>query len=239
MNKQIEKKIIEFGRSQGDYLTPFQRKLLEKNLQNNELSQQYKTRLEIMLLADQGKSQTEICKLVNCCQSTARHWILVAKSGQAHNWQNSPIGRPKAVNEEYLERLKYLVKNSPKDLGYPFRRWTAGWLSQHLAKEFGIEISDRHLNRLLKEMGLSTRSIQSQQIECQSNTSFNIAIEDLHSGTTNSEFSDLNFPAYSHQENFNIYGSQSIHFITRLSGFKSHFGQLSVASGGRALLYTI
>ena len=169
------------------YLTSFQRKLLEKNLQNNELSQQYKKRLEIMLLADQGKSQTEICELVDCCQSTARHWILVAKSGQAHNWQNSPIGRPKAVSEAYLQRLQYLVKNSPQNFGYPFRRWTAAWLTKHLAKEFGIKISDRHLNRLLKELGLSTRLTKSQQKKCQSNANFSISIEDLHSGTTYSD----------------------------------------------------
>jgi hypothetical protein len=30
------------------------------------------------------------------------------------------------------------------------------WLKKHLAKEFGIEISDRHLKRILKQMGLST-----------------------------------------------------------------------------------
>lgn len=225
--------------SQHYFLTTFQRKLLEKQLEHNDLSAQYQKRIRIMLLADAGKSQTEICKLVNCCQSTARHWILVAQSGQAHHWNNSPIGRPKAINEEYLERLKYLVQKSPKDFGYPFRRWTAGWLSQHLAKEFGIEISDRHLNRLLKEMGLSTRSTRSQPIEDQSNASFGIAIKDLQSGTSNSEFIPLNSPAYSHQKDSNIYGSQSIHFITRASGFRSSFWELSVVSGARALLYTI
>ncbi|MBD3563227.1 helix-turn-helix domain-containing protein, partial [Planktothrix sp. FACHB-1355] len=66
-------------------------------------------------------------------------------------------GRPKSVNEQYLERLKELVSQSPKEFGYPFRRWTAQWLSKHLAKELGIEVSDRHINRLLKDMGLSTR----------------------------------------------------------------------------------
>ncbi|WP_199315152.1 helix-turn-helix domain-containing protein [Aerosakkonema funiforme] len=137
-------------------LTPFQRKMLQKSLQDN-LSEQYRQRIEIMLLADEGKTQTQICKALGCSQGTARHWIFMAQAGLAHNWDDNPIGRPKSVNEQYLERLKELVSQSPKEFGYPFRRWTAQWLSKHLAKELGIEVSDRHINRLLKDMGLSTR----------------------------------------------------------------------------------
>lgn len=72
-------------------------------------------------------------------------------------WQVQPIGRPKIITEEYVAVLQELVKRSPKDYGYPFQRWTAAWLRFHLAKELGIEVSDRHVNRLLKQMGLSTR----------------------------------------------------------------------------------
>ncbi|WP_366513694.1 helix-turn-helix domain-containing protein [Moorena sp. SIOASIH] len=142
--------------STGKYLTAFQRKLLQKSLRA-DLPQHYRQRIEIMLLADEGKSQIEICQTLGCCPATARHWILMARTGMAHNWQNNPIGRPKAVNQEHLERLKELVSQSPKEFGYPFRRWTANWLSKHLAQEFGIEVSDRHISRLLKQMGLSTK----------------------------------------------------------------------------------
>jgi transposase len=66
------------------------------------------------------------------------------------------VGRPKTINHEYVSRLKELVSHSPRSSGYPSDRWTASLLSQHLANEFQIEISDRHINRLLKEMGLAT-----------------------------------------------------------------------------------
>ncbi len=139
----------------GKCLTSFQRKLLQKSLQE-DLPESYRQRIEIMLLADAGKSQTEICRTLECCPATVRHWTHIARAGMAHQWQDCPIGRPKAVNEQYLERLKELVNGSPRDYGYSFRRWTANWLSKHLAKELGISVSDRHLKRLLKEMGLST-----------------------------------------------------------------------------------
>lgn len=68
------------------------------------------------------------------------------------------VGRPKTVTEPYLERLRELVSHDPRQFGYPFRRWTARWLNQHLSQEYGVSVSDRHINRLLKQMGLSTRT---------------------------------------------------------------------------------
>jgi hypothetical protein len=46
---------------QGQCLTPFQRKLLLKSLQT-DLRPEYRRRIEIMLLADTGQSQAQICK---------------------------------------------------------------------------------------------------------------------------------------------------------------------------------
>jgi transposase len=147
--------------NQGHCLTPFQRKLLLKRM-NTDLRVEYRRRIEIMLLADEGRSQSQICAELGCSQETARYWIAMAQAGNAHKWDEHPRGRPKNVNEDYLNRLKELVSNSPRDYGYPFQRWTAQWLSKHLAKEMGIEVSDRHINRLLKEMGLSTRKKQQE-----------------------------------------------------------------------------
>lgn len=141
---------------QGLYLTPFQRKLLLKSLEG-DLRLEYRRRIEIMLLADTGQSQAQICEALGCCQETARHWITMAQTGNAHLWNDRPMGRPKAVNEQYLARLKELVSHSPRKYGYPFERWTAQWLSKHLAKELGIKVSNCHITRLLKSMGLSTR----------------------------------------------------------------------------------
>ncbi|MBW4625985.1 MAG: helix-turn-helix domain-containing protein [Brasilonema octagenarum HA4186-MV1] len=140
----------------GKFLTMFQCKLLQKSLQQ-DLPELYRQRIQIMLLVDEGKSQTEICRTLGCSPATARHWTHIARTGMAHQWQDCPIGRPMAVNDEYLQRLQQLVNDSPRDYGYSFQRWTANWLRKHLAKEFGVEISDRHILRLLKQMGLSTK----------------------------------------------------------------------------------
>jgi transposase len=134
------------------YLTPFQRKLLLKKLCDKNISQFNRQRIEIMILADQGKSQVDICTEVGCSTATARHWIHMARSGLAHLWEEYPRGRPKVVTDAYLERLQELLTHSPKDYKYPFSRWTADWLRKHLAQELKIEVSLRHFKRVLKQV---------------------------------------------------------------------------------------
>jgi transposase len=160
------------------YLTPFQRKLLLKNLETN-LRAEYRRRIEIMLLADTGQSQAEICKALGCCPETARYWIVIAQTGKAHLWDDRRIGRPKTVNDSYIMRLKELVSHSPREYGYSFKRWTAQWLGKHLAQETGTQVSSCHINRLLKEMGLSTRPKKNTVEENQSIQNQRIRIQDL------------------------------------------------------------
>jgi putative transposase len=148
-----------------------------------ELNQIHRRRLEIVIRTHLGQSQAEICSALGCSKDTARHWMTIAKTEGLSHWYNSSLGRPKRVNEEYMQRLRELVNSNPKDHGYSFSRWTAGWLNRHLAKELGIEISDRHVNRLLKQMGLSTR--QSDREESLENPNpvikgQTITIEDLN-----------------------------------------------------------
>lgn len=75
------------------------------------------------------------------------------------------MGRPKTVSDDYRNRLKELVGHSPREFGYGFRRWSAQWLAKQLEKELGIRISNRYINYLLKDMGLSTRQSRSAPSE--------------------------------------------------------------------------
>lgn len=143
-------------KKQRNCLTPFQRKLLLKSLET-DLRSEYRRRIEIMLLADEGYSQTQICDTLGCSYETARYWMAIAQAGKAHLLENCPIGRPKTINEQYLDRLRDLVNLNPRECGYSFKQWTGQWLAKHLNKELGIQISACHVNRLLKQMGLSTR----------------------------------------------------------------------------------
>lgn len=172
INQLTQEKLV------GQYLTQFQRQLLEKHLKM-EVVPEYRQRIEIMILADEGQTQTQICRVLGCSPLTARHWIFMAKSGQAHNWKEQPIGRPKTVNDDYLNRLKELVSKSPKEFGYPFPRWTGEWLGKHLSQEFKIEVSARHINRLIKEIDVGTQLVDEVDRHSQISRSHHLVISDL------------------------------------------------------------
>ena len=127
----------------------------------------HRRRLEIVIRTHLGQSQAEICSAVGCSRDTARHWMTIARTEGLNSQYNRPVGRPRRVDDEYRQRLRELVTTSPKEHGYAFGRWTAKWLSKHLSKELGITISDRHVNRLLKQMGLSTRKSNQAQASSQ------------------------------------------------------------------------
>jgi transposase len=220
--------------STGKCLTAFQRKLLLQNL-HKSLLESYHQRIEIMLLADEGKTQREICQILGCCAATARHWTHIARTGKAHQWQDCPIGRPKAVNDQYLERLKELINSSPREHGYAFRRWTANWLGKHLAKEFEIEISDRHLKRLLKQMGLSTLPKSSNTEQSQSSK---ILICDLKSAaiTDDSEFLPIDFAKLG--KHLDIHGAKYIRSVGFSGTVQQYSGLFSFDRGISALSST-
>ena len=105
------------------------------------------------------------------CPNSAQHSLIRTNRGTA--------GRPKTVTEDYLKRLRDLVSHDPRQFGYSFRRWTAHWLNRHLSQEYDISVSDRHINRLLKQMGLSTRTVYAASSQDRMPSASRITIQDL------------------------------------------------------------
>ena len=192
--------------SESIYLTPFQRHLLEDNLQK-ELPNSFRQRLEIILLTDRGKSQADICRILGCCTATASRWIQLTKVGLAHKYLDCPVGRPKVVTDEYIELLQELLQHSPKNYGYPFKSWTVNWLGKHIAKETGVTVSESHLKRVMGELGLSTRAKARLETCVQSHSKIHIA--DLRSNVdrVDNELAELNLAHI--KLDARIYGSQS------------------------------
>jgi transposase len=138
--------------STGKYLSPPQRQQLLEILTEPNISDIDRKRIQIILLADEGKSQAEIRKLLDCTAATASKWILIAESGEIDRWQKYRRGRPPKVDERYLDRLKELISKSPRDFGYFFNRWSGVWLARHLEQEFGVTLTPTHINRLRKQL---------------------------------------------------------------------------------------
>ena len=78
------------------------------------------------------------------------------------------------------DRLKQLMSASPRDLGYPFSRWTGQWLSKHLAQEFNIDVTARHINRLIEEMSSEIAAAKTAEQQQQGRKPRQISIADLY-----------------------------------------------------------
>lgn len=144
-----------------------------------------------MLLCGQGKSQKQICELLNCAPVTARTWIHVVKSEQAHRWRDfCQDGRPKTIEDHHRDRLIELFQQSPKQVGFPFERWTSTALKKQLFKEFEIEVSARHINRVLNEAGFSTRTQSKPEPEetRKDASESKLVIRDLHDACNSNLF---------------------------------------------------
>jgi transposase len=199
--------------SEGIYLTSFQRQMLRENIAK-EVPDAYRQRLEIMLLTDEGKTQAQICRLLGCSAATANRWMQLTKAGLAHQYLDYPVGRPKLITDEYIEFLRELLQHSPQDYGYPFKSWTVGWLGKHIAKTKGVEVSYSHLKRVMRELGLSTRT-KAQQPPSQSRA--NISIADLPDSSIQLDDNGSELNLFQIQLNSKIYGatsSSSTHFAS-------------------------
>lgn len=221
----------------GKYLTNFQRNSLHQQLTEN-LSDVYRQRLQIMLLSDAGKTQSEICQKLGCSPATASHWIHIARLGMADQWQDCSLGRPRTISSSYTELLHELLQNSPRDHGYSFSRWTVQWLSNHLEKELGVSISERHLKRVMKSLGLSTikkigsaGNVISKKDSISKNSNSRITISDINSNdlTHGSSFLDLDFIPLEIDIK-KIHGSQSV--------FKSYYLPTATRSCVRLFNFT-
>lgn len=167
-------------------ITSLLAQILPENLPEH-LEPLHRRRLEIILRTYMGQSQTEICSALGCSKDMARHWMSIAKREGLNCQYEQPVGRPRTVDDRYLRRLGELVTSSPQEYGYAFNRWTANWLSKHLAQELGIQVSDRHVNRLLKKMGLSTSNRGQKPTSHKSSIKGNIiVIDDLNPSSLSS-----------------------------------------------------
>jgi transposase len=191
--------------SEGIYLTSFQRQMLRENIAK-EVPDASRQRLEIMLLTDKGKTQAQICRILGCSAATANRWMQLTKAGLAHQYLDYPVGRPKLITDEYIEFLRELLQHSPKDYGYSFKTWTVSWLGKHIAKAKGIEVSHSHLKRVMRELGLSTRT-KSQQPPSQSRA--NISIADLPASSIQLDDNGSELNLFQIQLNSKIYGATS------------------------------
>lgn len=140
-------------------LSECERQEVEKLLNRRSTPQQIALRVQIILLADEGKNNREIGRLLNISRFMARRWRL--------RWlelseRSLPVverlldgersGTPARFSMEQVVELFALACSNPEDYRRPISHWTARELSEEMVKQGIVEsISPRHVGRLLEE----------------------------------------------------------------------------------------
>lgn len=115
--------------------------------------------MQIILLADEGKNNREIGRLLNISRFMARRWQLrwlelsersLPVVERLQNGERS--GTPAKFSMEQVGELFALACSNSEDYLRPISHWTARELLEEMVKQGIVEsISPRHVRRLLEE----------------------------------------------------------------------------------------
>lgn len=158
-------------------ITPRQKRLLARHRNKASISVQCRTRIDIVLGAINGQSNTEICEQLAICRSTVVSWrsrwassyqqLCAFEAGLAD--QGVPdrqlldqmldilrdlprSGAPERIPLSEKQQLIALACEKPEDYGIPFTQWNREMLAKVAMAEGIVEkISPRYVGKLLKK----------------------------------------------------------------------------------------
>jgi len=121
-------------------------------------------RLLVAIIYKRGPSAPMIAEWLDTREQTIYRWFDRLESepvGQAVRDRHRS-GRPPKLDDADHEEFQKAVRGPPASVGYDRPAWTTALARRFLRKEFGVEYSRRHVQRLLKDAGLTWRTPRPQ-----------------------------------------------------------------------------
>lgn len=112
----------------------------------------------------QGATLTELAERHNVAEKTVRNWLdrFADLPLEAAPYDEARPGRPAKLGDDAKAAFLSDLQDSPAESGYDRHSWYPALAHRHLATEYGIEYSLRHVYRLLDEAGTTHRAAWSQ-----------------------------------------------------------------------------
>ncbi len=116
-------------------------------------------RMLAIALVMEGASRTYAAEAGGMTRQTLRDWVhRYNEEGVAGLRDRPRPGRPPQLKEAQLERLDALVETGPDIAEHGVVRWRRVDLQAVIAKEFEVNLSERHVGRLLRQRGFTRLS---------------------------------------------------------------------------------
>ena len=115
----------------------------------------------------QGDQLDTLAERHGVVEKTIRNWL--------DRFEEAPIdrapyddhrpGRPAKIEGRDREQLFEQLQQPPTELGYEQQAWSAPLLLHHIKQEYGVEYHEQYAYELLREAGLSLRTVRPQHHE--------------------------------------------------------------------------
>jgi len=125
-----------------------------------------KRRVRAGRLLMQGKSPSEVARLVDAPRQTVYRWQgILQEQGLDGLREMSKGGRPSRLSAEQLGTLREMLLAGPLANGYATDLWTIKRVRLLIGKTFGVKYSDVHVWRILGGLGFSSQKPEKRAIE--------------------------------------------------------------------------
>ena len=130
---------------------------LQDEIRRSEESR-YDHRLHGVLLVAQGMNAPKVARLLGDGVRTVEYWVeRFNQDGFAGLVEGERPGRPRKLSIEQLEELEVILRASPRVQNVSANLWDGKTLSHWIKQRWGVELSTRQCQRLLRQLGFRLR----------------------------------------------------------------------------------
>ena len=118
-------------------------------------------RLLAIALVLEGSPRTEAARVTGMDRQTLRDWVLRYNAEGVEGLRDRPrSGRPARLTTDELAELERLVEEGPNVAVHGVVRWRCADLRAEIKQRFGVEVSERHVGRLLRRLAFTRLSVR-------------------------------------------------------------------------------
>lgn len=123
-------------------------------------------RLLAIALVLEGQSRTEAARITGMDRQTLRDWVIRYNAEGMDGLHDRPrSGRPPQLTAEHLAELARLVEAGPDLDVHGVVRWRCVDLQAQIKRRFDVELSERHVGRLLRRLNFTRLSVRPRHPE--------------------------------------------------------------------------
>ena len=134
-------------------LTRIERSKLEELFRHPPDGRVHERALAIRL-ASQGQSPPAVAEVLGRSRTSVWRWVSDFNTrGLAALYMGKSSGAPPKADADVCAAMDEAVTTNPQDLGYPFTRWSAALLAEHIRRTLHVALSEDTVRRVLHRHG--------------------------------------------------------------------------------------